>query len=106
MPKYAMKLHRSTWGLVFSYNGSPNVAGYGELWTYYFYKKHRFGLMLRDNLRFHNNRGAVQLEWSFPTVFQRIGGYVQYFAGYGENLLDYNHRVNRVGVGFIIIDWN
>jgi phospholipase A1/A2 len=80
--------------------------GHGELWTYYFYKKHRFGLMLRDNFSFDANRGAVQAEWSFPTFFENLAGYVQYFHGYGENLLDYNHRINRIGIGFMVVDWN
>jgi phospholipase A1 len=82
-----------------------NYFGYGEIWAYYFLKKHRFGLMLRNNLNFHNNRGALQLEWSFP-ILQRVSGYLQYYTGYGESLLDYNHSVNRIGIGFILVDWN
>jgi phospholipase A1 len=87
---------------------NPNIEkylGYGEIWGYYFLKKHRFGLMLRDNLSFHKNRGALQAEWSFP-LFKRIAGYLQYYVGYGESLLDYNHSVNRIGIGFILADWN
>ncbi len=79
--------------------------GYGEIWAYYFLKKHRLAIMLRDNLDFRENRGAVQLEWSFP-VFAQIDGYVQYFLGYGESLLDYDHRVNRIGVGIVLRDRN
>jgi phospholipase A1/A2 len=86
--------------------GIEKYLGYGELWTHYFVKKHRFGLMIRNNLNFHTNRGAVQIEWGFPLIFERISGYVQYYAGYGESLMDYNHRVNRVGVGIILPDWN
>jgi phospholipase A1 len=82
-----------------------DYLGYGEVWGYYFWKGNRFGIMLRNNLGFHPNRGAVQLEWSFP-ILERIGGYIQYFNGYGESLLDYNHRVNRIGIGFILRDWN
>ena len=85
--------------------GINRYMGYGEVWAYYFLKKHRLGVMLRDNLNFRENRGAIQLEWSFP-LFAQIGGYIQYYLGYGESLLDYNHRVNRIGVGFILIDWN
>jgi phospholipase A1/A2 len=87
---------------------NPNMEdylGYGEVWGYYFWKGNRFGIMLRNNLHFNTNRGAVQLEWSFP-ILERIGGYLQYFNGYGESLLDYNHRVNRIGIGFILRDWN
>lgn len=85
--------------------GINKYVGYGEVWAYYFLKKHRLAVMLRDNLDFHENRGAVQLEWSFP-LFAQFCGYVQYYLGYGESLLDYNRRVNRIGVGFILIDWN
>jgi phospholipase A1 len=85
--------------------GINSYMGYGEVWAYYFLKKHRLGVMLRDNLDFGENRGAIQLEWSFP-LFAQIGGYVQYYFGYGESLLDYSHRVNRIGVGFIFLDWD
>ncbi len=84
--------------------GLTHYVGHGELWAYYFIKKHRLGVMLRDNLNFRENRGAVQVEWSFP-MFAMVAGYVQYFLGYGESLLDYDHRVHRVGVGFILSDW-
>jgi len=82
-----------------------DYLGYGELWTYYFWKGNRFGIMVRNNFDFGKNRGAVQLEWSFP-LFERISGYIQYFNGYGESMLDYNHNINRVGLGFIIKDWD
>jgi len=87
---------------------NPNMEdylGYGEIWAYYFWKGNRFGIMLRNNLDFHTNRGAVQLEWSFP-IFKQVGGYLQYFNGFGESLMDYNHRVNRIGIGFILKNWN
>jgi phospholipase A1 len=87
---------------------NPNIEkflGYGELWAYYFLKKHRFGLMLRNNFSFHTNRGALQAEWSFP-IYEWMYGYIQYFVGYGESLIDYNHAVNRIGIGFILADWN
>jgi phospholipase A1 len=85
-------------------HGITHYMGVGEIWAYYFLKKHRLAVMVRDNLNFRENRGAVQLEWSFP-LFAQLGGYVQYYLGYGESLLDYNHSVNRIGVGFIFLDW-
>lgn len=84
--------------------GMYHYMGYGEIWGYYFVKKHRFAVMLRDNLDFNENRGAIQIEWSFP-LFAQVGGYVQYFLGYGESLLDYDHRVNRIGIGFVLAEW-
>lgn len=89
-------------------NDNPRIdryIGYGEVRAFYFLKKHRLGVMLRNNLNFVTNRGALQIEWSFPLLAQ-FSGYVQYYIGYGESLLDYNHRVNRIGIGFILSDWN
>jgi phospholipase A1 len=91
--------------------GIERYVGYGELWGYYCWNRHRAAVMVRDNLDLRRNRGAVQLEWSFP-LFRRnwstpaqLGGYVQWYLGYGESLLDHDHRVNRIGAGFIIAEW-
>jgi phospholipase A1 len=87
---------------------NPNIDDYlgpGEIQGYYFWNRQRLGLMLRNNLDFDGSRGAVQLEWSFPLI-ERIGGYIQYFNGYGENLLDYDQSSNRIGIGFILMDWD
>jgi len=80
-------------------------VGYGELWGYYIWRGHRFGMMLRDNLRFSDNRGAVQLEWSIP-ISEKVGFYIQYFNGYGESMLDYYDNANRISLGIILTNWN
>lgn len=82
-----------------------DYMGYGELWGYYVWNGYRLGAMLRNNLTLNNNRGALHLEWSIP-ITKKVGVYVQYFNGYGESLLDYNHSVNRIAIGFILADWN
>jgi len=87
---------------------NPDIDDYmgsGEIWGYYLWNEHRFGVMLRNNLQSADNRGAMQLEWSFPLV-RHVSGYMQFFTGYGENMLDYDHNVNRIGFGFILRDWN
>ncbi len=83
--------------------------GYGELWGTYLWKKHRFSAMLRNNLNANENRSAVQLDWSFPFPYlksDRVCGYIQYFNGYGESLIDYNANSNRIGIGLMLTDWN
>ncbi len=82
--------------------------GYGELWGTYYWKNYRFSAMVRNNLR-KDNKGAIQLDWSFPFPFiknDRFSGYIQYFNGYGESLLDYDKSINRIGIGLMLMDWN
>lgn len=78
--------------------------GYGDLTFLYAYKKHTFELNLRNNLRFNaNNKGAVEFNWAFPLPeflsTRNSYGLVNIFSGYGNNLIDYNHEVNKIGFG-------
>jgi phospholipase A1 len=89
-------------------NETPGLSrqlGYGEVRAFYFLKRHRLGIKVRDNLNFRFNRAAFEADWSFP-LFARIGGIVQCYFGYGESLLDFDHRVSRVGAGIVFVDWD
>jgi phospholipase A1 len=82
--------------------GMERFLGYGQINVHYLRDGHLVGFFLRNNLRARGNKGALQLEWSFPLT-RFVSGYLQYF--YGESLLDYRASANRVGAGFILREW-
>ena len=88
---------------------NPDITdylGHYELRGAYKWGEHVFSAMSRNNLESGFSRGAVELGWSFPLGnYPYLKGYVQYFNGYGESLIDYNKSVNRIGVGIALTDW-
>ena len=85
---------------------NPDIEDYlgnFEFTTVYRNNDQEFSVMLRNNLDFDENRGALQLDWTFP-LHRRFRGYVQVFNGYGESLIDYDADVERIGVGILLSD--
>jgi len=83
---------------------NPNIEdylGYGDIHIKYLYGSHQFGLMLRNNLKFDNNRGAVELDWSAPLGdTKNTYWYLKAFNGYGESLIDYDKNTTKISFGF------
>ncbi|MFN9505805.1 MAG: phospholipase A [Rubrivivax sp.] len=66
---------------------------------------HNLTLMLRRSLH-RQGHGAVQLDWSHPAGWSpSLRAYAQVFSGYGDSLIDYNHRIQRIGIGLMLNDW-
>ncbi|WP_157496786.1 phospholipase A [Hahella ganghwensis] len=62
-----------------------------------------YNLRLFNNFR-SDNKTSFELSYSFP-LGGRLKGYIQYYNGYGESLIDYNHRTKRIGIGILLTDW-
>lgn len=91
-----------------SKDDNPDIEDYvgrGDLIATYRHGGHVFGAVGRHSLRGGDkNHGALQLDWAFP-LSGNLRGHVQLFTGYGESLIDYNHRQTTFGVGISLAEW-
>lgn len=82
-----------------------NYMGRGDLTAFYRWNDHDFSLMLRHSLKGGDDaHGAAQFDWAFP-ISGKLRGHFQLFDGYGESLIDYNHRATYVGLGVSLMNW-
>ncbi len=82
-----------------------DYIGRGDLTAFYRWKDHDFSLMLRHSLKGgDDSHGAAQFDWAFP-ISGKLRGHFQLFDGYGESLIDYNHRATYVGLGVSLMNW-
>ncbi len=61
-----------------------------------------FNIMLRNNFD-ADNKGAMELGWSFP-VRTNLRGQFKYFNGYGHSLIDYNADQEVFALGIVFTD--
>ena len=83
---------------------NPDISrylGYGDLQATWRLDAHELSLNLRPGFY---SRGSAQLDWTFP-IHRNLKGYLQFFTGYGETLIDYNHRQSIFGLGVSLVDW-
>lgn len=86
---------------------NPNIErymGYGNYRLTYKDEGTLYSILIRNNLKFDDNKGAIELHWAFP-FYDIVKLYFQYYNGYGESLIDYDHYVNRISLGILIYDW-
>jgi len=107
----AWSLQLRPWARVFDAAGerddNPDIedyAGRGELVVAYRANGHVVTVTGRHSLRGGTrSRGSARLDWAFP-IAGGLNGHVQLFSGYGESLIDYNHRQTTLGVGVSFFD--
>jgi phospholipase A1 len=88
-------------------DNNPDIVdylGHGDLLLSYHPdgSGHSFAALMRQNFR--TGHGAIQLDWRFP-LYRNLKGYLQLFNGYGDSLIDYNHRQSVFGIGLSLSDW-
>lgn len=109
--KYGMVVSVKPWVILNDDADSDNpdigdYMGHGEIRASFEKRDNVFSLMLRNQLESGFERGSLELSWSFPVFdYPYLKGYLQYFNGYGESLIDYDRRVNSLGIGISVTDW-
>ena len=84
---------------ILDYVGRGEVIGIRKLGN------QQIAITLRHSLRAGAKaHGSVAVDWAFP-VYGYLKGHVQLFTGYGESLIDYNHRQTSIGVGLSVGEW-
>lgn len=111
-------LDRENWALMLrpwfrikedrSDDNNPDIEDYmgrGDATLVYNRNGHEVSLMARHSLRGGDrSHGALQLDYGFP-ITNLLRGHVQVFDGYGESLIDYNHKATYIGVGVSLLEW-
>ncbi len=89
-------------------DNNPDIEdfmGRGDLTLTHVRGGHEFSLMARHSLRGGDrSNGALQFDWAFP-IHKNFRGHLQVFDGYGESLIDYNHKATYVGLGISLLEW-
>ncbi|MCU7958549.1 MAG: phospholipase A [gamma proteobacterium symbiont of Bathyaustriella thionipta] len=88
---------------------NPDITdymGHFQFGASYKYHEHTFTLMSRNNIESGFKKVATELSWSFPIPdYPYFKGYLQYYYGYGQSLIDYDRKVNSIGIGIALSDW-
>ena len=80
-----------------------DFMGYGDVtFLYDFPNKQSISGTLRYNPKTEN--GAAQFDYVYP-LSNNVNGYIQLFRGYGESIIDYNHKNTGIGIGIMLNDW-
>ncbi len=91
-----------------SEDDNPDIdryLGYANYRFIYKWSEDRtLSLNMMNNLRSKDNKTSVEVGYSFP-MGDTIKGYIHYYNGYGESLIDYNQRIQRIGIGIMLNDW-
>ncbi|MCL9783503.1 phospholipase A [Vibrio sp. S4M6] len=94
------------WKLVFKPESSdlhnPNIAhylGHEKIRYLYRFDNNMTTSVAITNIESGMQRGSVEVDYTIP-VLSNMSLMLQYFNGYGQSLIEYDHRTQSVGIGF------
>ena len=85
--------------------GIENYIGRAELMLAYKKGRHNVSFIGRHSLKGgDDNRGGMFINYSFR-VYDNLKLFTQFFHGYGESMIDYNHKQTTIGLGVSLLSW-
>lgn len=81
-----------------------SYVGNGSVTAIYKLRKHTFYAIATNSFSFKDNRGSLQFNYLYP-INDNLNLHAQFFTGYGETLIDYNHYQNTIGLGVSFSTW-
>lgn len=89
---------------------NPDIEDYtGRQKLFINYTYNRYGLSLEhqnDIFEYDRHKGNTKFDITLPTLLSdNFNFFIRYFYGYGESLIDYDVKVNRISFGVKIREW-
>lgn len=96
------RVHDST-----SNHNMKHYLGNGKFIAVYRIHGNTFAVQTHNTMHGYFKPISAQFSWSFPLPYIRnVKGYVQYFTGYGQSLIEADHHTNAIGIGLALTDIN
>ena len=99
------------WILIFQKDSSdlhnPDIAhylGYERTVIAFTFWHQELSFMFRNTVESGFSRGAIEVDYSVP-IYAKLRFFMQFFSGYGQSLIEYNHYTNGAGMGVSLNDW-
>jgi len=80
--------------------GMHRFYGYGDVRAVWTPNRNTFTAMLRPGTQ----ETSYEVTWSYP-ISRVFRVYALYYNGYGESLIDYNYKNERIGIGIALNDF-
>ena len=88
---------------------NPDLEKYIGKQKYFIeYKSDNYKLVLshqNDIFNYDSSKGNTKVDFIFPSMHKKIDFFIRYFNGYGESLIDYDVKIQRVGFGVMLASW-
>ena len=99
------------WILIFKSQSSDlhnrnitHYLGHGSVVFAYKFYHQEVSLMARNVIESGFTRATEEIDYSFP-LHGHLMGYLQFFHGYGQSLIEYNHETTSGGIGIALSNW-